>query len=316
MRIKIFLIIFIFIFSLPVQSIIAKRQPVGMLFEIKGQIEYSKNGERWKKVRRNKFLYDMYFVKVGENSSVKYLNQIKDETHLINSGSEIQVSKDDIKIIKGSLGNVESSGGLLSGLGKQFKKTQKYTTVRRSVTKEGIHLKLPTNTVSEEFSEVAWENIGENYTYKLHIGIKDRKTRKFNKELSYNISETEKPIVRFKIQPINENKKYVVEVFQKGESIYETKAGNLKVLSRKKLKKFEDRRTRVKSFDESGFLYAGLLKDNGLLLPALDEYNQFFKENSEDEDINELRPFLIEVYSRLRLEQMKMTELKIYEANL
>ena len=57
-------------------------------------------------------------------------------------------------------------------------------------------------------------------------------------------------------------------------------------------------------------LYAGLLKDNGLLVPALDEYNQFFEEFSDDEDINELRPFLIEVYTRLRLEEMKMAELK------
>ena len=57
-------------------------------------------------------------------------------------------------MIKGSLGETDSAGGLLTGLGKQFKKTQKYTTVRRSVKKEGIHLKLATNTVTDEFSEV------------------------------------------------------------------------------------------------------------------------------------------------------------------
>ena len=68
--------------------------------------------------------------------------------------------------------------------------------------------------------------------------------------------------------------------------------------------------------DYTGFLYAGLLKDNGLLVPALDEYNHFFEEFSDDEDINELRPFLIEVYTRLRLEEMKMAELKKYEASL
>jgi hypothetical protein len=66
--------------------------------------------------------------------------------------------------------------------------------------------------------------------------------------------------------------------------------------------------------DESGFLYAGLLKDNGLLVPALDQYEQFFTEFSDDDDINELRPFLIEVYSRLRLEHIKSVELKKYES--
>ena len=49
---------------------------------------------------------------------------------------------------------------------------------------------------------------------------------------------------------------------------------------------------------------------------ALDEYHRFFEEFSDDEDINELRPFLIEVYTRLRLEEMKMAELKKYEASL
>jgi len=51
-----------------------------------------------------------------------------------------------------------------------------------------------------------------------------------------------------------------------------------------------------------------------LLVPALDQYEQFFTEFSDDEDINELRPFLIEVYSRLRLEHIKSVELKKYES--
>ncbi len=108
----------------------------------------------------------------------------------------------------------------------------------------------------------------------------------------------------------------MVEVFEGQKSVYETKAGNLKTLPTKKLKAFEKQRDKVRGFDESGFLYAGLLKDNGLLVPALDEYNRFFEEFSDDEDINELRPFLIEVYTRLRLEEMKMAELKKYEASL
>ena len=58
------------------------------------------------------------------------------------------------------------------------------------------------------------------------------------------------------------------------------------------------------------------VKDSGLLLPALDEYTRFFNEFADDEDINVLRPFLIEVYTRLRLEEMKMHELKKYEASL
>ena len=48
--------------------------------------------------------------------------------------------------------------------------------------------------------------------------------------------------------------------------------------------------------------------------PALDKYHQFFAENADDEDINELRPFIIEVYSKLRLTKLKSAELKKYES--
>ena len=301
---------------MPVQELSAKRQPAGMLIEVEGKIEYSKKGKKWRKVRRNKFIYDKYFVRVGDGGSVKFLNQETNETTALTPGSEIQVTKKGLKVIKGALGETDSAGGLLTGLGKQFKKTQKYTTVRRSVKKEGIHLKLATNTVTDEFPEVAWQNVGKDYHYKLHIGVKDRKTRKFKPEISHDVPGTELPLVRVKIDPIKKNKKYMVEVFEGQKSVFETKDGNLKTLPTKKLKAFEQKREKVRSFDESGFLYAGLLKDNGLLVPALDEYNRFFEEFSDDEDINELRPFLIEVYTRLRLEEMKMAELKKYEASL
>ena len=36
--------------------------------------------------------------------------------------------------------------------------------------------------------------------------------------------------------------------------------------------------------------------------------------SSDDEDINELRPFIIEVYSKLRLAKLKSAELKKYES--
>ena len=52
----------------------AKKVPVGMLVEIQGNIEYSKKGKRWKKVRRNKFVYKNYLVKVGANSTIKFLS--------------------------------------------------------------------------------------------------------------------------------------------------------------------------------------------------------------------------------------------------
>ncbi len=68
--------------------------------------------------------------------------------------------------------------------------------------------------------------------------------------------------------------------------------------------------------DESGFLYANLLTDYGLLVGAMDTYEQFFTEYSDDEDVNELRPFLIEIYARLYLEEVKDQAIKDYNAKM
>ena len=307
------LVLFLSAFAL--QPALAKKIPVGMLVEIQGKIEYSKKGERWKKVRRNKFIYKNYLVRIGADSTIKFLNQKTNETTLLTANSKVKITADGLEVLEGSLGETSSGGGLLSGLSKQFSKTQKYTTVRRAVKKEGINLKLATNTVSADFSELAWESAGAEYAYRLHLGTKDRKTKTWTDSAVYEVPSTGNEIVRASIKPISEKQKYFVEVLDgSGTVAFTTKPSNLKVLSGKKLAKFEKQKGQFQSIDESGFMYAGLLKDNGLLVPALDVYTNFFTEFSDDEDINELRPFLIEVYSRLRLAHLKTVELKKYQS--
>ena len=315
MRLIKLIVCFVFFSALLLQPAIAKKIPLGMLVEIKGKIEYSKNGKRWKKVRRNKFVYKDYIVKVSAESSVKYLNQETNETTQLTANSKVKVTPEGLQALEGNLGETDAGGGLLSGLSKQFKKTQKYTTVRRSVHKEGIHLKLSTNTVSKEFSELAWETAGSEYAYKLHIGKQDRKTKEWTDSAVYDVPATSGEIVRTKIKPISKKQKYFVEVLDgNGGVAFTSEPANLKVLSGKKLAKFNKQKDEIQKLDESGFLYAGLLKDNGLLVPSLDKYHQFFAENADDEDINELRPFIIEVYSKLRLAKLKSAELKKYES--
>ena len=309
------IIIALFLSVFALNETFAKKVPVGMLVEIQGNIEYSKKGKRWKKVRRNKFVYKNYLVKVGANSTIKFLNQKTNETTLLKANSTVKITSDGLEVEEGSLGETASGGGLLTGLSKQFSKTQKYTTVRRSVEKEGIHLKLATNTVSKEFPELAWETAGSIYSYRLHLGLKDRKSKTWKDSSVYEIKPTSSDIVRAKIEPPSEKQKYFVEVLDtSGNVAFKTKPANLKVLKGKKLAKFKEKKDEFKSMDDSGFLYAGLLKERGLLVPALDQYTKFFDEYSDDEDINELRPFLIEVYSRLRLANLKSIELKKYES--
>lgn len=91
------LILFLSAFAL--QPALAKKVPLGMLVEIKGKIEYSKKGKRWKKVRRNKFVYKNYLVKVGADSTIKFLNQKTNETTLLTANSKVKVTEDGLEVI-------------------------------------------------------------------------------------------------------------------------------------------------------------------------------------------------------------------------
>ena len=105
--------LFIFLSAFALQPVLAKKIPLGMLVEIKGKIEYSKKGKRWKKVRRNKFVYANYLVRVYTDSSIKFLNQETNETTLLTANSKIKFTKKGLEVLEGSLGGTDAGGGLL-----------------------------------------------------------------------------------------------------------------------------------------------------------------------------------------------------------
>ena len=50
----------------------ADRVPVGMIYDVDGKVEYSKNGKRWKPVRRNKLVFPGSMVRLNDGSKAKF----------------------------------------------------------------------------------------------------------------------------------------------------------------------------------------------------------------------------------------------------
>ena len=103
----------------------AKRVPVGMVFDVDGKVEYSKNGKRWKPVRRNKLIFPGSMVRLNEGSKAKFANQATQETTNLLANSEIKITDSGIELVSGELGSKEAAGELLAGLDKKFATTQK-----------------------------------------------------------------------------------------------------------------------------------------------------------------------------------------------
>jgi hypothetical protein len=291
-----------------VPSLQAKRVPVGMVFEVDGKVEYSKNGKRWKPVRRNKLMFAGSMVRLNDGSKAKFANQATQKTTNLLANSEIKITDTGMELVSGELGSNEAAGELLAGLEKKFATTQKYTTVRRSANKAGQELivDLGSISLSDKYPVVAWESTGAEYSYRLHVG-----------DTSYDIAATSEKVVLQSIDSFSERSmKYRVEVIKDGTVVSESKTRRLSWLSGKKLKRFEEDLNAVKQYDSDGFLMAGVLKDHKLLVPAMQTYESFFSKNSDDEDINDLRPFMIEIYARLKLNSLQEEVTQAYQANL
>ncbi len=287
---------------------LADKVPVGMVFDVDGKVEYSKDGKRWKPVRRNKLVFPGSMVRLNDGSKAKFANQATQETTNLLANSEIKITDSGMELVSGELGSTEAAGELLAGLDKQFATTQKYTTVRRSANKPGQELivDLGNISLSDDYPTVAWENKGSEYSYRLNVG-----------DNSYDVAATSEKVVLQKIEPFSEKSmKYSVEVLKDGKVLSESKTRRLSWLSGKKLKKFQEELTAVQQYDSGGFMMAGVLKEHGLLVPAMQTYESFFSQNSDDDDINDLRPFMIEVYSRLKLQALQEEITETYQANL
>ena len=111
-----------------------KKDPVAILSQVKGTVEYQKAGKnKWKKVRRNKFLFSGYTIKVGKDGSGKLTDKKTGKKYDLSAGSTIKVQAKGVKATKGSLKPAAAaSSALAANLMKKFDKSQSYTTVRRS----------------------------------------------------------------------------------------------------------------------------------------------------------------------------------------
>jgi len=271
--------------------------PVAMLTQAKGDVQVSKNGTKWKKVRRNKFLFAGYQIKTGPNGSGKLVNQATNLTRRIGANSLVTITASDAKAISGMLSDAQQdSGNLVSGLGQRFAKAQRYTTVRRSVEKKK-KLKLATIkeiTLSSDYPDMVWAGVGKEYTYRLTIDGK-----------YYDVAAVSGLMVRFKVPTLTPGKyPYRVEVLHKGEKAYTPKKfGKIIWQNPEQERTIAARLLQIEKESPGDTLSQAIyMDDKGLVVSALDLYTKYFKVNADDTD---MYPMLIKAYHDLKLAKMK-----------
>ncbi|MCP4751446.1 MAG: hypothetical protein GY866_11170 [Proteobacteria bacterium] len=309
---KILAVLSVMVFA--ASSAYAVKDPVGVLFKTKGKVEYTKNGKKWKKVRRNKFLFVGYQIRTGSDGSGKITIKETGENLEIGPNALIEVSEDGLDARKGEVESTKASGKLMTGLMKKFSKSQSYTTVRRSHKKNRKLrvLAAKTMTMSEDHPYVVWSNIGRRYEYKLTVGSD-----------TYQVPATKAGVIRVKVKPFSGKKVFKITVLEKGNAVVELKPyksngsrknHTLNWLRDSKKIEFQDVVAEIQeTYGENSFMLGSYYEKQKMWVAAMDQYKQYLKENPDD---IEMAPYLFRVYKKLRLDKIYRKELEKWKQAL
>ncbi|MBF0628839.1 MAG: hypothetical protein HQL91_11545 [Magnetococcales bacterium] len=286
----------------------AELNPVAMVSQAQGNVEYSKDGEKWKAVTRNKLLSEGEQLRSAADGSAKVINQINGTVQDMGANTLIKITANGIEKVSGTLSEPDKSAGdLLESLDKRFAKAQRYTTVRRSVEK-GKSVKLDTIkeiALSPQFPELAWSNMGPEYTYELIIN-----------EKPVAVPAASGEMVRYKITGLAPGKyDYLVRVLQNGQEVYAPKKpGTIVWMDGDALKPVEKGLKDIQALAPGDdFMIGAFLEDRGFTVAAMDRYRKYFKDNPNDVD---MRPMLIKTYHDLNLKELQKSEASQYQKML
>ncbi len=296
------------------------KDPVAFLSQVKGKVQYSKNGKKWKKVRRSKFLFIGYKIRTGANASGQVVVQKTGQKFVLGSNSVISVvivDKDKqgraitkegrLKTEKGSLSAVDASSKLVAGLMKRFSKAQTYTTIRRALKSDEVVIKAPRKImVSDEYPHVAWNNLGKQYNYRLSVGNR-----------TYDIAETEGNIVRVKLRPFEGTQVFKIHVLKGDEEVAalkeygsKKKEHTISWLSNKQKIDFEKTQNSItKEYGADSFMLGTYFEKQKMWVAAMDHYKSYLQKNPDE---IEMTPYLFKVYRTLKLTRTYDEELKTW----
>ncbi len=135
----------------------------GIVFDIEGTIEYSIDGLKWKKVKRNRYFYDGYKIRSGENSAGKIIFLKNSDVKRIGSNALLVVENNEFKMEKGALKDIEKESPLSRGLKRRFFKSQIYTTTRIDTTTDAIIIPkdCPQDSMEQFTEECLEDDLGD-----------------------------------------------------------------------------------------------------------------------------------------------------------
>lgn len=297
MRQLVILAVILTVFTFP--GVMAQDGPVARVLPVEGLLEYRKGENEWGAVTRAKYLFEDYSVRTHEQATATLVNLANRESLTLYPNSEAIITDSTIRLVSGELSEpLSESNSILAGLANKFQDAQRYTTVRRQVPCDEQIRTATTISLSRDYPELVWKNACPNYSYRLTIGPSSFDIAPVGdaEMVRYSVADIEAGMYQFKI-----------EVLDRNRLIYSPR--NFNTLTWLDDQASDQITMTLEQLSEDIFLMTDVLESNGLLVPAMDIYREFFKSNIED---NDMRPFLILSYANLGLLSLQSDEARLY----
>jgi hypothetical protein len=269
--------------------------PVALLVNGSGTLKFSKNGNQWSPINRNKFLFIGDYVKTGHDGSCKLIFQDSNHAKYIENNSQAIVKEDDLELLAGNATESNTKTfNLMDNLRRKFAVIQRYTTVQRSKSSQPKFSLPKSLVISKQYPTLAWENVGSQYSYRLIFQGK-----------TYSIPKTRLSIIRYKLNHYQPGKhEYTVCLINNNKEQLR-KTSTIVCLTEKESEAIVFQEENVRKISNQGFLLGHFMDEKGLKVPALDYYLRFFENDKYDTDIY---PFLIKIYDDLGMKRIAKKE--------
>ena len=204
--------------------------------------------------------------------------------------------------MNGKFKDLPSSEKVLEDIDRLYLHAMKYTMSGKSGGKKKVRIKLPRSlSVCKDYPILVWDNCGSEYSYRLTVGSN-----------TYDVSASKEKVVRFTLPDLKPGEyKFAVEVLKGGGVVYKPKrTKKLKILADDALADFIKTKETIDRIAKGNLLLLGMrLEELDMNAAAYDVYSQYFNAHPDD---NEMRPFFIRACHSLKLKDMKMEQIHLY----
>ena len=262
------------------------RTLTGVLLKPRGDVQYF-DGKKWRTIKNDKFLFNKYAVKTGVDGSCKIISLKNGTYNAIDNESEVVIKDSNICVVKGNVGKLKPVGIMLAGLSRKYASALEDHYQTRSVSFD-----VTKNIIlSKNYSDLVWDNLGEDYNYQLNINNK-----------VYNIPSSKGKIIRYTVKGLKPGRfQYSVDVLKDGQIFQSSPRDNyITWFSRSDMNDLNKDINPIRHL-QNDFLMASAYEEIGLKVAAMDFYHAYFK-NKEHDD--EMKQVLVNVYKELNLNNL------------